>query len=88
MADEDDGATVVGEGGAEVASPGTVFGPGWARVRGVMGNNELARGMEGIVGEIDGGGKQAGARRPGRVGFPGGEVIKGELGVGKEAPIQ
>ena len=38
-----------------------------------------------MVGKIDGGRKQAGTRRPRRVGFPGGEVIEGEFGVGKEA---
>ena len=85
VADEDDGAAVVGEGGAEVVASGTVLGPGGTGVRGVMGNNELARGVKGIAGEVNGGGKQAGVRRPGRVGFPGGKVIEGEFSVGKEA---
>ena len=45
VADEEDGAAVVGEGGAEIVSPGTMFGPGWTGVGGVMGDNKLARGM-------------------------------------------
>ena len=85
VADEDVGATVVGEGGAEVIASGTVFGPGGAVVRGVMGDNKLARGVKGMAEEVDGGAEEASVGREGGVRFPRGKVIEGEFSVGEEA---
>ena len=85
MADEDVGATMVGEGGAEVIASGPVFGPGGAIVRGVMGDNKLARGMNGVAEKIDGGAEEASVGREGGIRFPRGKMIKGKFSVGEEA---
>ena len=85
VADEDVGATMVGEGGAEVIASGPVFGPGGAIVRGVMGDNKLARGMNGVAEKIDGGAEEASVGREGGIRFPRGKMIKGKFSVGEEA---
>ena len=85
VADEYVGAAMVGEGGAEVIASGPVFGPGGAIVGGVMGDNKLARGVDGVAEEIDGGAEEASVGGEGRIRFPRGKMIKGKFSVGEEA---
>ena len=60
MADENVGATMVGKGWAEVIASGTMFCPGGAIVGGVLGDDKLARGMNGMAEEVNGGTETAG----------------------------
>ena len=89
VGDEDEGTTVVGEGRAEVIASGTMGSPGWAVAGGVMGDDKLARGVEGMAEEIDRGAEEAGVGGEGGVSFPRGKVIEGEFSVGeKEVPLR
>ena len=75
VANEYVGTTMVGEGRAEVIAPGSVWSPGWAVAWGVMGDDKLARGMDGMAEEIDGGAEKAGAGGEGGIRFPRGKMI-------------
>jgi len=85
VGDEDVGTTVVGEGRAEVIASGTMGSPGWAVAGGVMGDNKLARGVERMAEEVDGGAEEASVGREGGIRFPRGKMIKGKFSVGEEA---
>ena len=84
MYDVDGRTAVVGEGGAEVKSPLAVGSPRGAVVGGVVGNDELAGGVEGVGGEVNGGAEKTSMGREGRVGKPGTKVVEGQLGMGEE----
>jgi hypothetical protein len=85
VADEDVGTAVVGEGRAEAIASGTVGSPGWAVAGGVMGDGKLARGVDGMAEEVDGGAEKASVGGEGGIRFPRGKMIKGEFGVGEKA---
>ena len=78
------GAAVVVQGRAEVETSATMGAPGRAGERGVVGDHELARGMQGMGGEVERGAKQASIGREGGVEGPGAEVIDGQLRMRKE----
>ena len=82
--DVDGRTAVVGEGGAEVKSPLAMGSPRGAVVGGVVGNDELAGGVEWVGGEVDGGAEKTSIGREGRVGKPGTKVVEGQLGMGEE----
>ena len=76
---------MVGEGRAEVIAPGSVWSPGWAVAGGVMGDDKLARGMEGIAEEINGGAEKASVGGEGGIRFPRGKMIESEFSMGEKA---
>jgi hypothetical protein len=48
-----------------------------------MYNNKLTGGVDGVRGEVEGSGVEAMPGRQGGVGFPGTDMVKGKLDVGK-----
>jgi hypothetical protein len=69
------GAAVVLEGRTEIIPPLAVGGPRGAGIRGVIGDNKLTRGVEGVGGEVNGLAVKAVIGRAGGVKVPGAEVV-------------
>ena len=71
----------MGEGGAKVVASLAVGSPRGAGVGGVMGNDQLAGGVKGVSGEVNGLAVEAVIGRAGGVGEPRAKVVEGKFSV-------